>query len=204
MRAISSCRQIPRISGRHGCQSMPPSTCGPLAGARGHAQRASRAGRLAPPAAPPPARQRARRRQGGRSAGPEYAHSALKAYIRHGGDSCMVTDACPSAGEYAPGGQWRPDLPDAGRRILRWARDDPDAALSLLRATVGAWDDGRLAGLSAGRREVICALVEIARAPENFEEAARILLRLAATEGGSAPNGARGVFARLFANVPPP
>lgn len=115
----------------------------------------------------------------------------------------MVTDARPLAGEYTPGGERRPDRPDAGGRILLLASGDPEAALSLLRATVGAWDDGRLLGPVAGRREVICALGEIARAPEHFEEAASILLRLAATEGGSAPNGARGTFARLFANVPP-
>ena len=114
----------------------------------------------------------------------------------------MVTDARPTAGEYSSGGEWRPDRHDAGRRILLLARGDPEAALSLLRATVGAWNDYRLAGLAAGRREVICALGEIARAPEHFEEAARLLLRLVATEGGSARNGAGEIFARLFANVP--
>lgn len=101
------------------------------------------------------------------------------------------------------GGEWRPERNDAGRGILVLAKGDPEVALSILRTTVGAWDSGRLAGLVAGRQEVVCALGEIARDPENFEEAVRILLRLAATEGGSAPNGALGTFARLFANVPP-
>ena len=105
------------------------------------------------------------------------------------------------ADAYTPGGEQRPDRPDAGRHILRQARDDPEATLTLLRATVGAWDDGRLLGPVAGRREVTCALAETARPPTYFEEAARMLLHLAAAEGGSARNGAGGIFAGLFVNV---
>ena len=114
----------------------------------------------------------------------------------------MVAGVLSPADDDPLGSEWRPDRHDAGRRILALARGDPEAALSIMRSTVGAWDDCRVSGLE-GRREVACALAEIARAPKNFGEAARILLRLAATEGGSAPNGARGTFVRLFANVPP-
>ena len=114
----------------------------------------------------------------------------------------MVTDVHHPADAYTPGGERRPDRPDAGGRILRQAGDDPEAALILLRATAGAWDDGRLPGPAAGRREVVCALAKIARVPEHFEEAARLLLRLAAAEGGSARSGAGEIFAGLFVNVP--
>ena len=115
----------------------------------------------------------------------------------------MVTDVRPSAGADSPGDEWRPDGPGAGEDILSLARRDPGAALSILRDIFGAWDDDRLAGLAAGRQEITCALGEIARKPENFEEAARMLLRLAATKCESALNGARSTFARLFANVLP-
>lgn len=106
------------------------------------------------------------------------------------------------AGAQLLGGERRPDRPDAGGRILRQAGDDPEAALILLRATVGARDDGRPAVSIAGRREAACALAEIARAPEHFGEAARMLLRLAVAEGGSARSGAGEIFAGLFVNVP--
>ena len=114
----------------------------------------------------------------------------------------MVTDVNHPADAYTPGGERRPDRPDAGGRILRQAGDDPEGALSLLRATVGARDDGRPAGSIAGRREAACALADIARVPEHFEEAAMLLLRLAAAEGGTARSGAGEIFAGLFVNVP--
>ena len=114
-----------------------------------------------------------------------------------------------SAGAYLPGGERRPDRPDDGGRILRQARDDPEAALTLLRATVGAWDDGRPAGLAAGRREVICTLAEIARVPEHFEGA--WLSDLAQRAAGSAgeppapwPAGPPGEWADLLAAGRPP
>lgn len=116
----------------------------------------------------------------------------------------MVAGALPpNTADDALDGEWWPDRHDAGRRILTLARSDPEAALSILRSTVGAWDGSRVAELVEGRQEVVCALGEIARAPENFRDAARMLLRLAAAEGGSAPGGAKGTFVRLFANVPP-
>lgn len=102
----------------------------------------------------------------------------------------------PADGGGGPFGQ------GVGERILPLARDDPKAALAALRKVIGSCDDCQLEALVVGRQDATCALGEIARTPDHFEEAARLLLRLAATESGSSPNSAANVFARLFANVP--
>lgn len=114
----------------------------------------------------------------------------------------MAIDARPPADGDPSGSEWLPDRPDAGRLIRQLARDDPGAALSALRSTVGARDYVWPASRAEDRREVACALADIARAPEHFGEAARILIRLAAAEDGTAQNGAGAIFAGLFVNMP--
>lgn len=113
----------------------------------------------------------------------------------------MAIDARPPADGDPSGSEWLPDRPDAGRLILQLARDDPEAALSALRSTVGTRDYVWPARLAEGRREVACALAEIARAPEHFGEAARILIHLAAAEDSPAQNAAGAIFAGLFVNM---
>jgi hypothetical protein len=55
--------------------------------------------------------------------------------------------------------------------------------LQLLQRTLGTWSDDDLRNLSAGRHELEWALEAIAVWQDYFEAAARLLLRLAETEG---------------------
>ena len=90
---------------------------------------------------------------------------------------------------------------NGARLFLSLARAVPGDALRLLVRTVGAWDDGRLAGFRTGRREAVLALEEIARRTARLGDAAGVLLRLAANENESCSNNAAGVFAALFSPV---
>lgn len=107
----------------------------------------------------------------------------------------------------APGGPFGGDgglLKDPlGARLFHsFARADPEAALALLSATVGAWDDARLAAFHEGRREVVWALEAIALRSKDIGAVARVLLRLAANENENVSNNATGVLARLFSPAP--
>lgn len=82
------------------------------------------------------------------------------------------------------------------------AMADPEAALALLSATVGTWDDARLAAFREGRREVMWAMEAIALRSKDIGAVTRVLLRLAANENESASNNATGVLARLFSPAP--
>lgn len=82
------------------------------------------------------------------------------------------------------------------------AMADPEAALALLSATVGAWDDARLAAFREGRREVVWALEAIALRSMDIDAVARVLLRLATNENENVSNNATGVLVRLFSPAP--
>lgn len=78
------------------------------------------------------------------------------------------------------------------------AMADPEAALALLSATVGTWDDARLAAFREGRREVMWAMETIALRSKDIGAVAGVLLRLAANENEAYANNATGVFTGLF------
>ena len=103
----------------------------------------------------------------------------------------------------APGGPFGGDghaleNPQGAKLFQSAARADPDAALSLLSGTVGAWDDARLKRFRTGRREVVWAMETIARRSRDIRSVARVLLRLAANENETCSNNAAGVFTGLF------
>lgn len=96
-------------------------------------------------------------------------------------------------------------LEDAGsaRTFAALAGADPDSALRLLERTVCKWDDRRLGGFVAGRRQVVGAIERMAEKSEDLEAAARVLSCLAATENEfGIANSATGILARLFVMAP--
>lgn len=92
--------------------------------------------------------------------------------------------------------------PPIDKGICLAAKDDPEAALSHLRGTVGIWDDSTLEELPEGRREAVCALEEIARLTTDIRAVAELLLRIASVRDEADPCSAKGVFSRLFAIAP--
>lgn len=88
------------------------------------------------------------------------------------------------------------------KEVYSTAKSDPEAALSLLRSTVGAWYDDTVARFTEGRREAVCALVEMARRGVDFREVAPLLLRLEANGDTAWPCNAAHAFSSLFVNAP--
>ena len=75
----------------------------------------------------------------------------------------------------------------------------PNAALRTLQRTIGTWNVEQLRAFSGDqRRYVVWSLEAIAVWRESFQEAARLLLRLAEAENENISNNATGVFAELF------
>lgn len=75
----------------------------------------------------------------------------------------------------------------------------PNAALQTLQRTVGTWTVEQLRAFTGDqRRYVVWSLEAIAVWDESFQEAARLLLRLAEAENENISNNATGVFAELF------
>ena len=92
---------------------------------------------------------------------------------------------------------------ESARTFAALAGADPDSALRLLERTVCKWDDRRLGGFVAGRRQVVGAIERMAEKSEDLEAAARVLSCLAASENEfGIANSATGILARLFVMAP--
>ncbi|TAK23119.1 MAG: hypothetical protein EPO26_09740 [Chloroflexota bacterium] len=76
---------------------------------------------------------------------------------------------------------------------------DPEAALRVLERTLARWDDAELREFTGGRANMVWALECIAVWRPLFPSAARLLARLAETEGELQLNHASQIFASLFA-----
>ncbi len=89
---------------------------------------------------------------------------------------------------------------DRGARFfLRIAEACPEEALRCLKRTVGVWSEERLRAFRTGRQEVVWALERIAIWGPLFQDAARLLLRLAEAENEEyIGNNSTGVFKGLF------
>jgi len=75
----------------------------------------------------------------------------------------------------------------------------PQAALRTLQRTIGTWDVEQLLAFEGDqRRYVVWSLEAIAVWRDLFQDAARLLLRLAEAENENISNNATGVFAELF------
>jgi len=86
-----------------------------------------------------------------------------------------------------------------GARFFRFlAKADPQGALGCLESTIGTWSKEQLLQFTAGRREVVWSLEEIARWKGLFADAARLLLALGEAENETWSNNASGVFVELF------
>lgn len=82
--------------------------------------------------------------------------------------------------------------------FLKIAEADHESALTLLKMTVGKWNEDELLQFTVGRREVVLALERIAVWKEDFPDAARLLLALAEAENEAIANNATGIFVALF------
>lgn len=90
-----------------------------------------------------------------------------------------------------------------GKDVCSLAKDDPEAALSDLRESLGACSGAALEELAEEERhEAACALGEVAKDADHFREAAEILLRLAETDDERGPRCSAEVFSRLFVIAP--
>jgi hypothetical protein len=72
------------------------------------------------------------------------------------------------------------------------------ASLGALRRLIGAASDDELRATSASRRHLVHALSELLWLEDTFEDAAALLLRLAANENETWANNATGLFAETF------
>ena len=88
--------------------------------------------------------------------------------------------------------------PLGGKFFLALAEACPGPAVRRLRETIGQWSREDLLELREGRQYIIWALAKIAVWREHFEDAARILLRLAEAENATHSNNASGTFVGLF------
>ncbi len=85
-----------------------------------------------------------------------------------------------------------------GRFFFSLSLADPSAALRLLQRTIGRMARDELLQFEEGRRDVICALENMALHGDLFRPAAELLLALAEAENETWSNNASGVFAGLF------
>ena len=86
--------------------------------------------------------------------------------------------------------------------FLELTKADQKAALKILKHTVATWTKEELLHFVTGRSEVLWSLTIIARDPDLFMDAARILLKLAEAENQTYSNNATGDFAGLFSPAP--
>jgi hypothetical protein len=92
------------------------------------------------------------------------------------------------------------DLNEPGKADLlrRLALAFPKRVVNRLGALLGPASREQLLVLSAGRRQVVWTLEELAWWSDTFEPAARLLLRLAWAENENIANNATGIWTRLF------
>lgn len=84
------------------------------------------------------------------------------------------------------------------RFISVLAEADPRATLSCIERTLGKWPKEKLLAWNDNRQSVVWALEKIAVWPDTFIGAARMLLKMGATETSKYSNNASGTFAGLF------
>jgi len=78
------------------------------------------------------------------------------------------------------------------------AEADPEATLSLIEQTFGAWSLEELHAFKGGRQQVVWTLEKIAVWKPTFIRAARVLAKLAITENATNSNNSKGTLLGLF------
>lgn len=116
------------------------------------------------------------------------------------GDDATAQEVCESLLEPEGLYQTLDDINDSLRAELLTILGDarPEAGLRALGRIIGHLPRDQLLQLRQGRRQVIWTLENLARLPETFSGAARLLLQLAEAENEDIVNNATGVWASLF------
>ncbi len=130
----------------------------------------------------------------------EASKTALFERLAELGDVPGVRDALEVL--LGPGGPFRTiddlDSERTSRLFLMVSSGAPDAGMGTLTRLLLPASDERLLGFTSGRRNLVWALERLVERRETFEDAARILLRLAEAENEKFGNNATGVFKSLF------
>ncbi|NVM54848.1 MAG: hypothetical protein HWN66_14185, partial [Candidatus Helarchaeota archaeon] len=93
------------------------------------------------------------------------------------------------------------DDDDGANFFLKLTEAGPRSALERLKRTIGTWNKSELLNFKKGRRQIVWALEKLVYYKETFNDAVKILIKLAEAENESYANNATGVFTSLFSQA---